>query len=534
MPPTEALQMEGPVPGAALPATYDLGVSAYREEEFILAGTAHSVELVGERSADGRWAATPAGAAPFKTRVLVRRPIDPSRFGGTVFVEWLNVSGNTDAAPDWSYLHREIVRRGGAWVGVSAQKVGIEGGGTSFMPDASLKRLAPDRYGSLAHPGDAFSYDMFTQAGRCLAANDGRGPLGPLGPRRLVAIGESQSAAFLVTYINAIDSLERVFDGYFVHGRPAAGAALDGFRLIPRDGGELDANAVRRQQAPERIRPDARCPVLVLQSETDVLSLGSGRAQQEDGEQIRLWEVAGAAHADSYLLLAAQSDTGSLPAAEMARLIGTTVLPAPMTTDVPINSGPQQHYVGQAGLRALERWVAEGLAPPGADRLTVQGDGFATDEHGVARGGVRTPWVEVPAAVLSGLGQSGTGFAFLFGTTRPLDAAARAGLYPRRPGRVSRPFWRRPHPGHRRRFPPRGRPGRDRGAGSRLVSGVREATGRRPAARFSSERRPYAAQVHVFDPRGQVVHARPVVLQSLRTGQTPPHRPAHRLQPDGT
>ncbi len=183
-------------------------------------------------------------------------------------------------------------------------------------------------------------------------------------------------------------------------------------------------------QAAERIRSDARTPVLVLQSETDVVGLGGGRPAQDDGERLRLWEVAGAAHADSYLLLAAPSDTGQLPAAAMARLMATTELPPPMTTDVPINSGPQQHYVGQAGLRRLEQWVAEGIAPPRADRLEVKGDGFATDEHGIARGGVRTPWVDVPVAVLSGLGQSGAGFAFLFGTTRPLDAAARARLYP--------------------------------------------------------------------------------------------------------
>jgi hypothetical protein len=435
MPSTDALHVQGPIPGAALPATYDLSLSGYVEEEFFLAGTAHSFELVGERGEDGRWTATPAGTAPFKTRILVRRPAEAIRFSGTVYVEWLNVSGNTDAGPDWMYLHREIVRRGAAWIGLSAQKVGIDGGGMSFVPDASLKKLNPDRYGSLIHPGDAFSYDIFTRAARALGGGDGddgdaTGPLGSLRPERLLAIGESQSAAFLVTYINAIDPLERVFDGYFVHGRPAAGAALDGFRLIPRDGGELDVDAVRRQQAAERIRPDARTPVLVLQSETDVVGLGGGRPGQPDGDHLRLWEVAGAAHADSYLLLAAQSDTGALTAAEMARLIGTTVLPAPMNTDVPINSGPQQHYVGQAGLRALERWVDEGHAPPRADRLQVEGDGFKTDEHGIALGGVRTPWVDVPVAVLSGLGQSGAGFAFLFGTTRPFDAAALAGLYP--------------------------------------------------------------------------------------------------------
>jgi hypothetical protein len=412
------------------PPTYDLSVSAYVEEEFFLAGTARSFELVGERSEDGQWTVTPAAAAPFKTRVLVRRPADASRFSGTVHVEWLNVSGNTDAAPDWSYLHREIVRRGAAWVGVSAQKVGIEGGGLPFMPDASLKKLNPDRYGSLVHPGDAFSYDMFTQAARSLVDEDGPSPLGPLHPERLMAIGESQSAAFLVTYINAIDPLEQVFDGYFVHGRGTAGAALDGFRLIPRDGADVDLDAIRRQQTPERIRPDVRSPVLVLQSETDVVGLGGGRAEQDDGERLRQWEVAGAAHADTYLLLAAQTDAGFTAAEEMAQLIGTTRLPAPMATDLPINSGPQQHYVGEAGLRQLERWVAEGVAPPPADRLEVKGDGLDTDEHGIARGGVRTPWVDVPVAVLSGLGQSGGGFAFLFGTTEQFNADELARLYP--------------------------------------------------------------------------------------------------------
>jgi hypothetical protein len=37
----------------------------------------------------------------------------------------------------------------------------------------------------------------------------------------LIAAGESQSAACLVTYINAIDPHAQLFDGFFVHGRPA-------------------------------------------------------------------------------------------------------------------------------------------------------------------------------------------------------------------------------------------------------------------------------------------------------------------------
>jgi hypothetical protein len=431
MPQKEALRLDGPFAGAALPPTFDLSVCGYVEEEFFIAGTATSFEVVGERSEDGRWSAAPVDTAAFKSRILVRRPAEAGQFNGTIHVEWLNVSANTDAGPDWMYLHREMVRRGAAWVGVSAQKAGIDGGGLPFVADNSLKKLNPDRYGSLVHPGDAFSYDIFTQAARCLAAgNGGAGALGGLRAQRLLAIGESQSAAFLVTYINGIDALEQVFDGYLVHGRIAAGAGLEGFRLVRGADGEVDLDAVTRPPAPERIRADGRCPVIVLQSETDVVGLGGGRAAQADGDRLRLWEVAGAAHADSYILLAAQVDTGALPAAELARLIGTTELPAPMATDTPINSGPQQHYVGEAALRGLERWVADGVAPPRADRLQVKGDGLETDEHGIGRGGVRTPWVDVPLAVLSGLGQSGAGFAFLFGNTRPFDAAELIRLYP--------------------------------------------------------------------------------------------------------
>src|SRR4029453_8745593 len=55
---------------------------------------------------------------------------------------------------------------------------------------------------------------------------------------------------------------------------------------------------------------------------------------------------------------------------------------------------------------------------------------FALDASGLVRGGLRTPWVDAPTAVLSGLGPGGPGFAFLFGTTRPLGPGARARLYP--------------------------------------------------------------------------------------------------------
>ena len=52
------------------------------------------------------------------------------------------------------------------------------------------------------------------------------------------------------------------------------------------------------------------------------------------------------------------------------------------------------------------------------------------DDLGNARGGIRNPWVDVPIRVLSGEGQEGDGFAFLFGTTAPLEPGTIDRLYP--------------------------------------------------------------------------------------------------------
>src|ERR1700722_17978540 len=408
---------------------YDLATLGYRETEFSRGVSASSYELQGERGEDGHWAVTPGAEAPFRTRFVARRPIDPDRFSGTVVVEWHNVSAGIDAAPDWGFFHRTLAAQGHAWVGVSAQKVGIDGGG--FVESIHLKLLAPERYAELEHPGDAWSFDMFTQVGAVLRRPIDQNPLGGLVPEQLLAAGESQSAACLVTYINAIDPHAQVFDGFFVHGRPGAGVAIDGVFIPTARGETMETTRRAISSKGERIREDTRVPVLVLQSETDVILLGGGLAKQPDSERIRVWEMAGAAHADTYTLSAGRHDDGTLSAERMAELLPPTTNLMIGQTDMPINAGPQQHYVAQAALAHLAQWAAGGEAPPMAPRLEVddEGTGFRVDDLGLARGGIRTPWVEAPTAVLAGLGNSGESFAMLFGRTEPFDDATLSTLY---------------------------------------------------------------------------------------------------------
>jgi hypothetical protein len=278
------------------------------------------------------------------------------------------------------------------------------------------------RYGSLHHPGDAFSYDMFSQAGQLIRTPGGDNPLGDLKVQRLLAVGESQSAFRMVTYVNAIDPLAQVYDGFFVHSRGAGAAPLS-----------EAPEPVISAPASSPIRDDVRVPVMVLQTETDLIFLRYFFDRQPDAANLRVWEVAGTAHADTYTVAVGMTDLGKSPDAA-AILVTATPLPGIIECQVPINSGPQ-HFVVKAALDALHRWVRKGKAPPTAPPLEVTTEGglrIERDEHGNALGGIRTPYVDAPIAALSGSGQTGSILCLRFGTTVPLDADTLATLYPKK------------------------------------------------------------------------------------------------------
>ena len=204
------------------PPGFDLATVGYAETELFVSGEAASFTSDEPLTTDGRWDVRPDATAPFTTRVVVRRPIDPDRFDGTVVVEWLNVSGGLDASPDWTYAHVGLIRSGSVWVGVSAQVVGIDGGDADDPGSSmALKVADPERYGALSHPGDDFSYDIFRQVG-ALVRDRADVLLGGLVPERVLAIGESQSAFRLSTYVNAVAPTSSAYDGFLVHAGAAA------------------------------------------------------------------------------------------------------------------------------------------------------------------------------------------------------------------------------------------------------------------------------------------------------------------------
>jgi hypothetical protein len=381
----------------------------YVEEEFFLEGEATSYVPQGELGDDGVWDVTAGDTAPYTTRVIVRRPQDPEAFDGTVFVEWLNVTAGVDGDPDFGLAYPELLSSGSAYVGVSAQKAGIEpGGGAIAVPGAeiqALKEWDPERYGDLSHPGDPWSYDIYSQAAQAIRRPGDVDVLDGLDARHVIAMGESQSAARMVSYVDAVQPVAQIYDGFLIHSRGGGGAALEESASV------LGAGATR-------IRDDLGVPVLQFQTETDLFGpLGFARARQDDTDMLRTWEVAGTAHADKGILDYNQ-ELAAAAGIDLADVCGA------------INEGPQPQVL-RAAVRALRAWVVDGEAPPEGPRLEVEGDAIARDERGLALGGIRTPPVEAPVAVLTGeAAPGGSVLCSLFGGTTPFDAATLAELYP--------------------------------------------------------------------------------------------------------
>jgi hypothetical protein len=364
----------------------DLAAAGFVEREYVARGTA--VSYAGHQP------------ARFATRVAVRRPEAPGAFSGTTVVEWLNVSSGSDAAPDWTYLADEIVRRGHAWVGVSAQYVGVEGGaaavGVAGVRPTGIK--GRQRYAALSHPGDAYCYSIYT----AVAAGLDDGPLADLVVDVRLAVGESQSAYALTTYANEVQPGVGLFDGFLIHSRGAAAMPWGepGRGVDPHD---------YRTGTPTPLREDLDVPVLLVETESDLLGqLQYVRARQPDSAHLRLWEVAGTAHADRYAI------------GEHEELLGCPR---------PVNRG-QQAYVVRAALRRLDGWARGGAPAPAAARLELDGSGFLLDGAGNARGGVRTPAVEAPVELLRGDTEPGASYLCqLFGSTLPMPEETLRGLY---------------------------------------------------------------------------------------------------------
>ena len=384
--------VEGPIGTAGLwghpwnDQFFEVGSIGYREEEYFVSGTAKT------------YAASPT-IAPYKTRILVYRPTDPRRFNGTTIVEWDNVTAQNAEEPIWTWLHPMVFREGYAYVFVSAQAAAICCGPRSH------EAWDPVRYGGLSHPGDDYSFDIYSQVVQGVRRPQGLDPMGGLETKRVLAVGNSQSASRLHTYVNTVQRDAGVVDAFLLD----AGGSKTFAREPP-------------------------VPLIQLLSED-----GLSPAAPNVSTNYRLWEVPGASHNDA--------DTGAHDATnerttthapkqpyagdeEIHRHshygeegLSTHATCAPVLLDGG-NEYPRRYAV-RAAVHHLNNWVKTGTPAPTPSRAEFDAlDLPSRDAYGNALGGLRLPPLDVPVATYAAT------TCGLFGATIAFDPVTLAQLYP--------------------------------------------------------------------------------------------------------
>lgn len=196
-----------------LASQLDLAALGYVEEEYFLEGTANRY-----RTPPLATGVIMSSGHPYRTRMIVRRPRSGAEFNGTVLVEWLDTTNGFDLDAVWMASHKHILRSGYAYVGVSAQRVGVHGA------NIGLKSWSPVRYSTLdvtaggAILDDSLSYDIFSQAVQAIRHPVGVEPLGELPVGRVFAVGAQQPHDHFVTYHNSIQPLAVGFDAFLFFG----------------------------------------------------------------------------------------------------------------------------------------------------------------------------------------------------------------------------------------------------------------------------------------------------------------------------
>jgi hypothetical protein len=380
----------------------DLSKFDYVEEEYFVSGLANVYDFDN----DGKMMVKSADA-PYTTRILVRRPASPNEFSGTVIVELLNPTARYDLDIQWQFSCDYFLAHKDVWVGVTVKPVSM----------VALKTFDPKRYASLsmANPipldktcptpasllpdstpatENGLVWDMLSQIGALLNSLSSKNPLHGFNVKRVLATGYSQTAGYLVPYINFIRPLPAAT---LDNGKPV----YDGYLIGDGDGLPISINQCSAPLKPGDprfvIQPRSE-PVISIGTQTLLVPGVFARRDDSDSptDRYRRYEVPGASHLNKRGMVYFPS------AADIAR---TGVLqPPPDCTEINtygLTDFPLEYFMNGA-FANLDAWVRSGTAPPKTPLIKVKNvPGVPVpvaelDQYGNAIGGVPVPYIEVP------------------------------------------------------------------------------------------------------------------------------------------
>jgi hypothetical protein len=308
---------------SSLPAGRDLAYYKYEAKEYFLTGTANG--------------------KPYKTRIVVRKPKQSSKFSGLVVAEAMHPSG---ASHMFEFTSDYTMSSGHMAVEIF----------TSGLNE--LTAANQERYKDLSVSGDQTN-EVIAQVGSLVKSKKTGTPFANVQVRKMVLLGTSATAGILNNYLPA----------HMVYRTPDMQRIFDGF--LPMSFG----------QTPQKID----VPLIQVPTMTEVIGNATTREDGDDpGNQYRVYEFAGMAHVDSR----------------------DSVRFKPDPCGKPKSNFPEQSYMSVA-LNHLLQWVDKNKVPPRAARIEVDhdtandGSPMALDAKGNAKGGIRNPYVDVPVAKFS-------------------------------------------------------------------------------------------------------------------------------------
>ena len=378
----------------------DVTQFGYQENEYLFDGTAKTYPP----------AALPP--APYRSRMIVWTPMDRSRFNGTTVVEWAQVSdfGQFELTVELNYQAPMLEEEGFAFVLVSAEERGVCDQSANRCTTTSLKGADPERYGSLEHPGDAYSFDIFSQALQAIKHPTGIAPLGELETRIVIAEG-----------------FQRSVDKYFPIGAPVSPSPPSPFSIYGPLNDYLANGADDEARLADAFLIDAAAPA-VEPARYRVPTLhhldesAIRRTPTPDRANHVTWEIAGAPHADRWSGGRIDIPSPDPPAQKLTRAeelarrdmldnFGQEPDPAGAICAPGARTGTmfQRRFTLNAALVALRTWADTDVRAPAAlpiERVGPVPDSptkkLSRDLDGNAIGGLRSPIIQVPVAAYNG------------------------------------------------------------------------------------------------------------------------------------
>lgn len=400
----------------------DLGKYGYVEEEYLVSGPAN---VYAWKGTSGR-PRIRSSNCPYCTRIIVRKPASASSFSGSVMVEMMHGGCKIDnPSIGWGTSFEHILESGDAYVGISVAgttfKALKEFDSARYAALEMKNPLPPEErgpYGNMASSPDqlesakggvmeddpgrekGLDMDMVSQVAAMIKRGKKGTPFHGYGAERAYLIGVTFGE--IPCYVSAVLPYSMlvgdtpVYDGVIIYMSGRAG------------------NLNREEDALSWDDPRCKCggpvPIVRIQTAGDLRGTEPHPLwacmyrcgnSDEPGNLSRCYEVAGAS-----LRFCARSDVMVYPGPEEIKAAGVDNI------DHESNSlrgyrgpGPRvsvmQHILA-CTFRNLKDWTEKGIPLPAAPYIEMTGGypdaDFVLDDHGNQKGGVRSHYVDVPAA----------------------------------------------------------------------------------------------------------------------------------------